>query len=69
MDCSLCGGVLSAPNSDGDMVCSGCWHIWYETGFSEAPLASRRIKVKLTKIPEPGDKYTDVIRPVKDKPC
>lgn len=58
MNCPICAVQLKAA------ICPSCGREWFETGNPEAPLQSKRRKVRLTKMPEAGDRVNDVIRPV-----
>jgi hypothetical protein len=44
--------------------CPDCLRTWYPTGFPEAPWASRGRAVRLKKLPEEGDRLSDVIEPI-----
>lgn len=55
--------TLTLPTSP-DVKCPGCRRVWYYLGHHEAPIASRPMKVRMTKIPEVGDKITDVLKPI-----
>lgn len=57
-DCFICGGKLSL-RKDGDYDCEGCRRILYRT--DDNLWATRRTKVKLKKLPEEGDNYSDCI--------
>jgi len=60
MNCFCCGGKLS-QRQDGDYDCEGCKRVLYKI---DGDWATRRRKIKLTKMPEPGDNYDDCIEKV-----
>jgi Zn-finger nucleic acid-binding protein len=65
--CPVCGVPCSDSDPEtGEDKCPGCGRVWYATGNPEYPLVSRGRKVRLTKLPEPGDDINEVIRPVED---
>lgn len=63
MNCPLCNTEMETPTAEKDVQCTECKRTWYSTGVEEASIASRRMRVKLTKFPEVGDKITDILRP------
>jgi hypothetical protein len=60
--CPIC-----SKECDGSGICPQCKRKWIPTGDSEAPLVSERRKVRLLKVPEPGDRLDEVIAPAKEK--
>lgn len=59
--------TLTAPESP-DVKCPNCKRTWYYFGNAEAPIATRPMRVRMTKIPEVGDKITDVLKPIDPAP-
>ncbi len=68
MPCPLCQAEIETPTEGKDVKCSSCKRTWYATGWPEAPIASRKQRVRMTKLPEVGDKVTDILKPLEDHP-
>ena len=63
--CPFCQVELLDNEKTGNMYCSQCTRSWYETECDgEKTLASRTRSIRMTKIPEVGDKISDVIKPI-----
>ena len=60
MQCPLCNTEIGEVVAD--VACPSCQRTWYPTGWPEAPIASRPKRVTMTKLPEEGDKYTEVFK-------
>lgn len=59
--CPVCDYPLV---KDDDNRCLVCKRQWVETGNAEAPLISKRRKVRLVKRPQKGDRLDDVVKPL-----
>ena len=65
--CPLCPGVVLVDNSDPEypLQCPACKREWVMCGEGdERGLCSKRRRVRLLKVPEVGDKHSDVITAV-----
>ncbi len=67
--CPICDTPLpeldTLINADSpDVTCPGCKRTWYYLGHPEALIATRTKRVRMTKMPEVGDKITDVLKPI-----
>lgn len=65
INCPVCGVPCTSEDPEThEPKCPDCLRTWYPTGDPEAPWASRGRKVRLVKMPEPGDRLDDVIKPI-----
>lgn len=63
--CPVCCIIIDDPVVNGhDVQCRSCGRTWYATGMDDAPIASRPRKARLTKLPEAGDKLSDIVKPI-----
>ena len=61
MKCPICDIECREQDDHGDMRCPECQRDWYVD--AEGLVFSRTRRVRLTKLPEAGDKLSDVIEP------
>lgn len=69
MKCPICQNEIDTPTKEFDVTCSQCGRAWYLLGDpSDGAFASRSIRVRINKIPQEGDKYTDCVSPIAKYP-